>query len=190
MKFSLKLLNWYHENKRDLPWRQTKDPYKIWISEIILQQTRVKQGLPYYKKFIKKYPSIVELSHASEKEILLMWQGLGFYNRAINLHESAKIIVQTNNGIFPDTFDEILKIKGVGDYTASAISSICFGKKEVVIDGNVFRFISRIFGIKKDIKLKSTFNFFKKKLKALIENFDPGDLPSLNGIWCIELCSI
>ena len=175
MKFSSKLFYWYKKNKRDLPWRKTKDPYKIWISEVILQQTRVNQGLPYYNKFIEKYPSLNELSLASEEEVLLLWQGLGYYKRAINLLESAKIIAKENNGIFPNTFDDILKIKGVGDYTASAISSICYGEKEVVVDGNVFRFISRLFGIKKDIKLISTFIFFKKKLKSLIENVNPGD---------------
>ena len=159
MKFSSKLFYWYKKNKRDLPWRKTKDPYKIWISEVILQQTRVNQGLPYYNKFIEKYPSLNELSLASEEEVLLLWQGLGYYKRAINLLESAKIIAKKNNGIFPNTFDDILKIKGVGDYTASAISSICYGEKEVVVDGNVFRFISRLFGIKKDIneKLKLLF---------------------------------
>ena len=175
MKFSSKLFHWYLKNKRDLPWRKTKNPYKIWISEVILQQTKVKQGLPYYKKFIKKYSSLNELSLASEEEVLLLWQGLGYYKRAINLLESAKIIVKKNKGVFPNTFDDILKMKGVGDYTASAISSICYSEKEVVVDGNVFRFISRLFGIKKDIKLKSTFIFFKKKLKSLIENVNPGD---------------
>ena len=175
MKLSSKLFYWYQKNKRDLPWRKTKDPYKIWISEVILQQTRVNQGLPYYTKFIKKYSSLNELSLASEEEILLLWQGLGYYKRAINLLESAKTIVKKNNGVFPNTFDDILKIKGVGDYTASAISSICYSEKEVVVDGNVFRFISRLFGIKKDIRLKSTFIFFKKKLKSLIENVNPGD---------------
>ncbi len=175
MKFSSKLFQWYQNNKRDLPWRKTKNPYNIWISEVILQQTKVNQGLPYYKKFIKKYSSLNELSLASEEEVLLLWQGLGYYKRAINLLESAKIIVKKNKGVFPNTFDDILKMKGVGDYTASAISSICYSEKEVVVDGNVFRFISRLFGIKKDIKLKSTFIFFKKKLKSLIENVNPGD---------------
>tara|TARA_X000001036_G_scaffold105223_1_gene98356 strand:+ start:410 stop:1447 length:1038 start_codon:yes stop_codon:yes gene_type:complete len=175
MKFSSKLFHWYQKNKRDLPWRKTKDPYKIWISEVILQQTRVNQGLPYYTKFIKKYSCLNKLSLASEEEVLLLWQGLGYYKRAINLLESAKIIVKKNNGVFPNTFDEILKIKGVGDYTASAISSICYSEKEAVVDGNVFRFISRLFGIKRNIKLKSTFIFFKEKLKSLIENVNPGD---------------
>lgn len=175
MKFSLKLFNWYKKNKRDLPWRETRDPYKIWISEVILQQTRVNQGMPYYIKFLKKYPTLNDLSLASDKEVLLLWQGLGYYKRAINLLESAKKIVKTNNGIFPNTFDDILKIKGVGDYTASAISSICFGEKQVVVDGNVFRFISRLFGIKKNVKLKTTLIYFKKKLKLLIENLNPGD---------------
>ena len=175
MNFSSKLFNWYQKNKRELPWRETKDPYKIWISEVILQQTRVKQGLPYYIKFLNKYPSLNKLSLASEEEILLLWQGLGYYRRAINLLESAKKIVKTNNGNFPNTFDDIIKIKGIGDYTASAISSICFGEKEVVVDGNVFRFMSRLLGIKRDIKLKSNLIYFKNTLKLLIEDLNPGD---------------
>ena len=175
MDFSSKLIHWYHKNKRDLPLRKTKDPYKIWISEVILQQTRVNQGIPYYIKFLNRYPSLYDLSLANEKEVLLLWQGLGYYKRAINLLESAKTIVKKNNGNFPSNFDDIIKLKGVGDYTASAISSICYGENEVVVDGNVFRFISRLFGIKRDIKLKSTFIFFKNKLKLLIENVNPGD---------------
>ena len=189
MNFSSKLHKWYQENKRELPWRQTKDPYKIWISEVILQQTRVSQGLPYYLKILKKYPSLKHLSLASEEEILFLWQGLGYYKRAIYLLESAKKIVHTNNGNFPNTFVDILKIKGVGDYTASAISSICFGEKEVVVDGNVYRFASRLFGINKDIKLKSTIIFFKKKLKTLMNNLNPGDfnqaLMEFGAIQCV-----
>ena len=192
MKFSSKLFYWYQKNKRDLPWRETKDPYKIWISEVILQQTRVNQGLPYYIKFLEKYPSLNELSLANEKEVLLLWQGLGYYKRAINLLESAKKIAKTNNGVFPNTFNDILKIKGVGDYTASAISSICFDEKEVVVDGNVFRFISRLFGIE-SIKLKSTFNFLKKT-KSLIENVKPGDfnqaLMEFGALQCLPTISV
>ena len=196
MNFSSKLHKWYQENKRELPWRQTKDPYKIWISEVILQQTRVSQGLPYYLKFLEKYPSLKDLSLANEEEILFLWQGLGYYRRAIYLLESAKKIVKTNNGKFPDTFNDILKIKGVGDYTASAISSICFGEKEIVVDGNVYRFISRLFGIKDDIKLKSTINFVKSKLKSLMNNLNPGDfnqaLMEFGAMQCVPkkpLCS-
>ena len=191
MDFSSKLINWYQKNKRDLPWRKTNDPYKIWISEVILQQTRVNQGLPYYIKFLDRYPSLYDLSLANEKEVLLLWQGLGYYKRAINLLESAKTIVKKNNGNFPSNFDDIIKLKGVGDYTASAISSICYGEKEVVVDGNVFRFISRLFGIKRDIKLKSTFIFFKNKLKFLIENVNPGDfnqaLMEFGALQCIPI---
>ena len=121
MDFSLKLIHWYQKNKRDLPWRKTKDPYKIWISEVILQQTRVNQGLPYYIKFLDRYPSLYDLSLANEKEVLLLWQGLGYYKRAINLLESAKTIVKKNNGNFPSNFDDIIKLKGVGDYTANAL---------------------------------------------------------------------
>lgn len=191
MNFSSKLYIWYKKNKRELPWRKTKDPYKIWISEVILQQTRVRQGIPYYLKILKKYPSLKDLSLANEEEILFLWQGLGYYRRAIHLLQSAKKIVQTNNGKFPNTFDDILKIKGVGDYTASAISSICFGKKEIVLDGNVYRFISRLFGINRDIKLRSTINFFKNKLKSLMNNLNPGEfnqaLMEFGALQCIPM---
>ena len=124
MEFSKVLLNWYQENKRDLPWRRTTDPYKIWISEIILQQTRVDQGLPYYLKFTQTFPTIFDLASASEDQVLKLWQGLGYYSRARNLHETAKRIVNEFNGVFPNSFEDIKSLKGVGDYTASAIASI------------------------------------------------------------------
>ena len=147
MNFSLNLVKWYNDNKRDLPWRKTKDPYKIWLSEIILQQTRVDQGLPYYNNFITHYPTIFDLANASEDSVLKLWQGLGYYSRARNLHYTAKFICDNYGGNFPLTHKEILLLKGVGLYTASAISSFAFNLKYAVVDGNVIRVLSRIYGI-------------------------------------------
>ena len=133
------LTHWYSVNKRDLPWRQTKNPYQIWLSEIIMQQTQIKQGLPYYEAFVANYPTVFDLANAHEQDVLKLWQGLGYYSRARNLHASAKYIVNELNGKFPTTYIELLKLKGVGDYTASAISSICFEEPTAVVDGNVYR---------------------------------------------------
>ena len=154
MNFTSQIDNWYTKNKRDLPWRKNKDPYSVWLSEIILQQTQIQQGLPYYTKFIQKYPDVSSLAIANEQEILKLWQGLGYYSRARNLHKTAKIIVSDYNGIFPKTFLQLLKLPGIGKYTASAISSICFEEKQAVLDGNVFRLLSRYFGI--DIPINSS----------------------------------
>lgn len=173
MKINLKITNWYTENKRDLPWRNTVNPYYIWLSEIILQQTRVEQGLPYYEKFVDLFPTIFDLAHAEEQEVLKIWQGLGYYSRARNLHETAKYIVNTFNGVFPNTYQEILKLKGVGTYTAAAIASFCYNEKVAVVDGNVFRVLSRIFGIDLDIQKSSSKKYFKIFAEELIEDFDP-----------------
>jgi A/G-specific adenine glycosylase len=145
--FSEKVVKWYENNKRKLPWRETIDPYKIWLSEIILQQTRVSQGLPYYEAFIRQYPNVQALSSAPEQEVLRLWQGLGYYSRARNLHKCAKHVVKNFSGRFPPTFDELLKLPGVGAYTAAAIASFCFKQRVAVVDGNVFRVLSRSFGI-------------------------------------------
>lgn len=147
MNFSNILLKWYALNKRELPWRDTNNPYFIWISEIILQQTRVEQGTPYYLRFIKAFPTVTDLANASEDKVLKLWQGLGYYSRARNLHLSAKYIQEHYHGIFPNTHKDILKLKGVGVYTAAAISSFSFGLPYAVVDGNVIRVLSRIFGI-------------------------------------------
>ena len=147
MDFSKVLTHWYSINKRNLPWRNTKQPYFIWLSEIILQQTQIKQGLPYYKAFVKKFPTVFELANASEQDVLKLWQGLGYYSRARNLHATAKYITETLNGEFPSNYKDLLKLKGVGDYTASAIASICFNEPTAVVDGNVYRVLSRYFGI-------------------------------------------
>ena len=138
-------------NKRDLPWRKTNNPYKIWISEIILQQTRVLQGLPYYIRFIEKFPDVKSLAKADEEEVLKMWQGLGYYSRARNLHFTAKYISNELQGIFPNSFNELIQLKGIGEYTASAIASFAFNERKAVLDGNVFRLLSRYFGLKDPI---------------------------------------
>lgn len=158
MNFARAILNWYMVNKRDLPWRNTNDPYSVWLSEIILQQTRIAQGLPYYLKFINKYPTINSLARANENDILILWQGLGYYSRARNLLKTAKFIVDQCNGKFPSTYTELIKLKGIGEYTASAISSICFNERRAVLDGNVYRVISRFYGI--DVPVN---NHFGKK---------------------------
>ena len=141
------ILDWYISHKRDLPWRNTRDPYKIWLSEIILQQTRVNQGLPYYYKFLKRFPTVFDLALAPQDEVLSAWQGLGYYSRALNLHQTAKQIAIYQGGKFPERFEELRKLKGIGDYTAAAITSFCFHEAVPVLDGNVFRVISRLKGI-------------------------------------------
>jgi len=174
MKFSNLLILWYLQNKRDLPWRETINPYKIWLSEIILQQTRVDQGMSYYYKFVEKYPTVEALAKASEEAILKDWQGLGYYSRARNLHFSAKHIVNKLKGEFPTTYSEIIKLKGVGDYTASAIASISFHEPTAVVDGNVYRVLSRYFGISTPINSSQGIKEFKAKAQQLIDEEQPG----------------
>lgn len=168
-----KLINWYRENKRELPWRNTTDPYKIWLSEIILQQTRVQQGLPYYEKFTNQFPTINDLADASEQDVLLLWQGLGYYSRARNMHYTAKMIVDKYNGNFPENHNEILTLKGVGEYTAAAIASFAFDKAYPVLDGNVFRFISRLFGIEKPIDTSTGKKEITKALDLIFNTQKP-----------------
>jgi A/G-specific adenine glycosylase len=174
--FSKKLINWYSVNKRSLPWRNTKDSYKIWLSEIILQQTQVKQGLPYYKKFIKLYPNVISLSKTSEQDVLKNWEGLGYYSRARNLHKASKIVVEKYNSIFPNSYNDLIKLPGIGDYSASAISSFSNGELHPVVDGNVYRFISRLFGISTIINTSIALKEFKTLLNKLISVNNPGDL--------------
>ncbi len=173
--FTTNLLHWYHKNKRDLPWRNTTQPYPIWLSEIILQQTRVAQGLPYYEKFLAAFPTIEDLAKASENTVLKNWQGLGYYSRARNLHATAKYIVNELNGEFPQNYSGLVQLKGVGDYTASAIASICYQESTAVVDGNVFRFLSRFFGIKTPINTSSAKKEFKKIAQELIDKKQPGN---------------
>ncbi len=172
--FSKKLIKWYLQNKRDLPWRGSKNPYYIWLSEIMLQQTRVAQGLPYYLKFVSAFPTVQDLANASEDEVLKLWQGLGYYSRARNLHFTAKYISEQLNGKFPESFSELLKLKGVGDYTASAIASICFNEPTAVVDGNVYRVLSRVFGIELPINSTQGIKHFKAMAQQLIDTNDPG----------------
>ncbi|HIO73056.1 MAG TPA: A/G-specific adenine glycosylase, partial [Flavobacteriales bacterium] len=139
MNFTQQIINWYEANKRDLPWRHTDDPYKIWLSEIILQQTRVNQGTAYYLRFVELFPTIKHLAEATEKQVLKVWQGLGYYSRARNLHKTAHHIHFHLNGVFPQTFESIRELFGVGDYTAAAISSIVYHEAHAVVDGNVYR---------------------------------------------------
>ena len=174
MKFSNKLIYWYLQNNRELPWRKTKNPYFIWLSEIMLQQTRVTQGLSYYLKFTEAFPTVFDLAKADESTVLKMWQGLGYYSRARNLHYSAKLIANEFNGEFPSTYKDILKLKGIGDYTASAIASICFNEPTAVVDGNVYRVLSRYFGIKTPINSSAGIKEFKQLAQTLIDVTQPG----------------
>ena len=168
MIFSEKILDWYGAHKRDLPWRSTREPYKIWLSEIILQQTRVVQGIPYYNRFVQNFPTIQDLASATEEEVLKLWQGLGYYSRARNLHATAKIIVRDYHGKFPETYHELISLKGIGDYTASAIASICFDQPEPVVDGNVYRVLSRYFGVDLPINSSAGIKYFKELARKLM----------------------
>ncbi|NNE03946.1 MAG: A/G-specific adenine glycosylase [Eudoraea sp.] len=169
MSFSRKILDWYKENKRTLPWRQTTDPYKIWLSEILLQQTRVAQGLPYYERFIANFPTVYDLANASEENVLKLWQGLGYYSRARNLHATARTIVDRYDGRFPDNYTDLIKLKGVGDYTASAIASISFSKPEPVVDGNVYRVLARYFGVDLAIDSPKGASYFKELAREVMD---------------------
>ena len=176
MTMEKSLLKWYNFNKRDLPWRKNTDAYRIWVSEIILQQTKISNGKKYFINFIDKFPTINHLAEATEEQVLKKWEGLGYYNRAINLHKTSKTIVKNFNGNFPDSYDELIKLNGIGDYTASAIASICFNKYNPVIDGNVLRFLSRFHGIKRPIDSI----IVKKEIKQIaytliIKTKSPGD---------------
>ena len=169
--FLLKLLNGTPKHKRELPWRNTKDPYKIWLSEIILQQTQVKQGLPYYQKFIKSFPSVSELANANEEQVLKLWQGLGYYSRARNLHFAAKQIHQA--GFFPKEYKDIINLKGVGEYTAAAIASFAFKLPYAVVDGNVFRLLSRFYGIDTPIDTSKGKKEFSEIAQTLLVKEEP-----------------
>lgn len=162
-----KLHRWYHQNKRDLPWRNTTDPYLIWLSEIMLQQTQVKQGLPYYLKFSEKYPCVQDLAQAEEEEVLKMWQGLGYYSRARNLHAAAKQVIDQYCGQFPTAYDQLIQLKGVGEYTASAVSSFSSGESKACVDGNVIRLVSRLF----DVDIAYDTSAGQKAIRALANEF-------------------
>jgi A/G-specific adenine glycosylase len=171
--FSKKIISWYQQNKRDLPWRNTKDPYLIWLSEIILQQTRVDQGMAYYLKFAKEFPTVKHLAKAENEKVMKLWQGLGYYSRARNLHTTAKIITDNYKGKFPDHYNDILLLKGVGEYTAAAIASFAFNKPHAVVDGNVYRVLSRVFGIETPIDSSQGKKEFYSLANELIDKKNP-----------------
>mgnify|MGYP006294666049 FL=1 len=173
--FANYIIRWYRLNKRDLPWRDTQDPYKIWLSEIILQQTRVKQGLPYFERFVAAYPDVFALARASEEEVLRLWQGLGYYSRARNLHACAREIVNQYNGNFPESYHGLLKLKGVGNYTAAAVASFAYNETVAVVDGNVYRVLARVFGVKKDILSTEGQKTFKELADELVPEGQAGE---------------
>ena len=175
MLFSNSLLQWYLQNKRDLPWRNTVNPYPIWLSEIMLQQTRVAQGLPYFLTFIKAFPTVIDLANANEEQVLKLWQGLGYYSRARNMHKTAQIIAFELNGVFPNNYNDLLKLKGIGEYTAAAIASFAFNEVVPVVDGNVFRVLSRYFDVETDISSSGA----KKEFSALAKELIPNNNPAL-----------
>lgn len=173
MNFSAKIINWYHQNYRDLPWRNTTEAYKIWLSEIILQQTRVSQGLPYYLNFINAFPTVNDLANADEQQILKLWQGLGYYSRARNLHFTAKFVMENHNGVFPNSYEELLKLKGIGTYTAAAIASFSSNEAVAVLDGNVFRVLSRVFNVDYDISQNSSKKYFIELATSVLSKSNP-----------------
>ncbi len=175
MIFSNTLIKWYLQNKRDLLWRETNDPYLIWLSEIILQQTRVAQGTPFYGSFVNAFPTVFDLANASEEQVLKLWQGLGYYSRARNLHATAQYVAKELKGVFPNNYNDLLKLKGVGEYTAAAIASFSFNEAVPVVDGNVFRVLSRFFDIETDILSSAA----KKEFSALASEILPKDKPAL-----------
>ncbi|MGE4308542.1 A/G-specific adenine glycosylase [Bacteroides sp.] len=168
-EFARLLIEWYHEHKRDLPWRNTNDPYLIWISEIILQQTRVAQGYAYYQRFIERFPNLESLAAAEENEVLKYWQGLGYYSRARNLHQAAISV----NGVFPVKYEDILKLKGVGIYTAAAICSFAYNQPHAVVDGNVYRVLSRFFGVNEPIDSGKGKKIFASLAHDLLDKVQP-----------------
>lgn len=186
LNFSLAILDWYNSHARELPWRNTRDPYKIWLSEIILQQTRIQQGMNYYYKFIEHYPTVQDLAEANENDVLKDWQGLGYYSRARNLHATAKIICEKHNGQFPTTYKDVIQLKGIGEYTAAAILSFAFHQNYAVLDGNVFRFLSRVFDI--DTPIDSTEG--KKLFQNLATEILNEDAPDLHNQAMMEMGSL
>jgi A/G-specific adenine glycosylase len=165
---------WFENNRRDLPWRKSQDPYKIWISEIILQQTRVVQGTDYYRRFIRQFPDVSRLAAASIDEVMNLWKGLGYYSRARHLHETARIIVQRYGSVFPAEYKDLLALRGIGDYTAAAIASIAFNKPVAVVDGNVYRVLSRLFGIHDPVGSVKGMNKAREYARQLLDPCAPG----------------
>lgn len=174
MSFAHTIMAWYKINERDLPWRQTKDPYIIWLSEIILQQTRVEQGLPYFNRFAARFPTVQDFAIADEDAILRLWQGLGYYSRARNMHKAAKMVMQNFDGTFPTSYREAISLPGVGAYTASAISSFAANEVRAVVDGNVYRVLARVFGIETPINSNQGKKEFQELADQLIDQDQPG----------------
>lgn len=174
MEIAEELIRWYQKNGRDLPWRQTNDPYVIWLSEIILQQTRVEQGIPYFHRFLDEFSSIKEFAEADEAAILRLWQGLGYYSRARNMHKAAKMVMSQFAGVFPSRYEDVIQLPGVGEYTAAAISSFAVNERKAVVDGNVFRVLSRLFGITTPINSTAGKKEFSSLANTLISDNDPG----------------
>jgi len=170
-----KIVAWYKINKRDLPWRHSSAPYVIWLSEIIMQQTRIDQGTPYFLRFLKAFPTVQSFANASEQDILKLWQGLGYYSRARNMHHTAKVIIEKYNGVFPDNYKGMVELKGIGDYTASLILSVCNNLTLAVVDGNVYRVLSRIFGARKTMENAEGKKYYKKLAEELLDKKNPGD---------------
>ena len=168
------LINWYEENRRDLPWRHNPTPYQVWLSEIILQQTRVNQGWEYYLRFIEKWPTVNDLAKASEEEVLKMWQGLGYYSRARNLHKCARQVMERHKGQFPADFEQLKQLQGIGDYTAAAIASIAFNLPYAVVDGNVYRVLARLFDIDTPININEGQKLFAQLADELLNRERPG----------------
>lgn len=171
--FQRELINWYLKNKRDLPWRNTTDPYKVWLSEIILQQTRVDQGRPYYERFVKTYPTVKDLAGATEEQVLNLWKGLGYYSRARNLHKTAIQVKEQFKGVFPGSYNDLLTLTGIGPYTAAAIASFCFNESRAVLDGNVFRVLSRLHNISTPINTTAGFKEFSTLANSFLNKEDP-----------------
>ena len=173
--FREKLLVWYDAHKRDLPWRRTQDPYKIWISEIMLQQTRVDTVIPYYERFLDWFPTVADLAQAPEEKLLKAWEGLGYYSRVRNMQKAAQQIMEKHGGVFPSSYEEISKLKGIGPYTAGAIASIAFGLPEPAVDGNVMRVLARLFEVDYDIGVPTNRKIFQAMMEILIDPARPGD---------------
>ena len=173
--FREKLLVWYDVHKRDLPWRRTQDPYKIWISEIMLQQTRVDTVIPYYERFLDWFPTVADLAQAPEEKLLKAWEGLGYYSRVRNMQKAAQQIMEKHGGVFPSSYEEISKLKGIGPYTAGAIASIAFGLPEPAVDGNVMRVLARLFEVDYDIGVPTNRKIFQAMMEILIDPARPGD---------------
>lgn len=174
-RFRDTLLQWYDENKRDLPWRQTSDPYSIWVSEIMLQQTQVDTVIPYYERFLKTLPTVESLAYAPEEILLKLWEGLGYYSRVRNMKVAANQIMEEFNGVFPTDHKDVLTLKGIGPYTAGAVTSIAFNQPQPAVDGNVMRVLSRLFEIDLDISKASTRKVFEEMIRQLIDPERPGD---------------